>query len=140
MWFLKGGGISFGLTVLLSLQLNMSFNLFELDEGGESLALIKPKQEHKLTGACCQHKTSSAKTEELTIRDNAVPGTGSSDMTVPKLVGVDCDDAFSSLDDILCMKDFSRDFKELEVEPGTLGCEMWEETFTEVLFPSLLAV
>lgn len=68
-----------------------------------------------------------------------VPESGSGDITVTDLVGMDCE-AFDTLDDILNIKDFSQELKELDVEPGMLSCEMWEETFTEVLFPSLLAV
>lgn len=114
----------------------MDFGFLEFDEEREPQALIQPKQEAKSGSTCCQHSTFSATKDE---DDNTVPESSSSDITVADLVGMDCE-AFNSLDDILNLKDFSEEFKELDVEPGMLGCEMWEETFTEVLFPSLLAV
>lgn len=117
----------------------MDFGFLEHDEEGESLALIQPKQEAKSGSTCCQHKTFSTTKDKVDNTDETVPESSSSDITVADLVGMDCE-AFDSLDDILNFKDFSKEFKEIEVEPGMLGCEMWEETFTEVLFPSLLAV
>jgi len=116
----------------------MDFGLFELDEEGECLALMQPKQEAKPGSACCQYSTSVTK-GTVNSTDETVPESSSSDITVADLVGMDCE-AFDTLDDILNIKDFSKELKELDVEPGMLSCEMWEETFTEVLFPSLLAV
>ena len=116
----------------------MDYGMFELDEEGECFALMQPKQEAKPGSACCQHTTSVTKVR-VNSTDETVPESGSSDITVTDLVGMDCE-AFDTLDDILNIKDFSQELKELDVEPGMLSCEMWEETFTEVLFPSLLAV
>lgn len=124
---------------MISFQPDMDFGLFELDGEGESLAIIQPKQESKSGSTCCQHSSYSATKEKVVNTDDTVPESSSSDITVADLVGMDCE-AFNSLDDIFNLKDFSKEFKELEVEPGMLGCEMWEETFTEVLFPSLLVV
>lgn len=120
-------------------QPDMDFDLLELDDGGESLAPIEPKQEAKSGSTCTQHNTFSATKDKANNADETVPESSGSDITVADLVGMDCE-AFDSLDDILNLKDFSKEFKELEVESGMLGCDMWEETFTEVLFPSLLAV
>lgn len=61
-------------------------------------------------------------------------------MKLEDLVGMGCEAFESSLDDILNFKDFPKDFKQLDIDSGMLGADMWEETFTEVLFPSLLAV
>lgn len=116
----------------------MDFGMLELDEEGECLALMQPKQEAKPGSACCQHSTSVTK-GTVNSTDETVPESSSSDITVADLVGMDCE-GFDTLDDILNIKDFSKELKELDVEPGMLSCEMWEETFTEVLFPSLLAV
>lgn len=116
----------------------MDFGFLEDDEG-ESHALIQPKQEAKSGPTCCQHSNFSTTKGKVDNTDETVPESSSSDITVADLVGMDCE-AFDSLDDLLNLKDFSKEFKEYEVEPGLLGCEMWEETFTEVLFPSLLAV
>lgn len=116
----------------------MDFGVFELDEEGECLALMQPKQEDKPGSTCSRHSNSVTKGPVDSTSDS-VPESSSSDITVADLVGMDCE-AFDTLDDILNIKDFSKEFKELDVEPGMLSCEMWEETFTEVLFPSLLAV
>lgn len=113
--------------------------MLEVDEGGEFL--IQPKQESKTSSTCCQYATFSTTNEKIHHTDaEAVPQSSGGDITIEDLVGMECDSAFDSLDDILNLKDFSKEFKQLDVEPEMLGCEMWEETFTEVLFPSLLAV
>lgn len=110
-----------------------------LDDTEESF--IQPKQEDSSSSPCCQHASFSVTEDKICDRDeDAVPQSSGSDLKLEDMVGMGCDAFESSLDDILNLKDFPKDFKELDIESGMLGCEMWEETFTEVLFPSLLAV
>ena len=117
----------------------MDLGFLEVDEGEESL--IELKQEGKSSSTCCQYTTFSGTEEKIPHTDEeTVPQSSGSDITIEDLVGMECEAFDSSLDDILNLKEFSKEFKELDVDSGMLGCEMWEETFTEVLFPSLLAV
>lgn len=44
------------------------------------------------------------------------------------------------LDDFWNLKDFFKEFKDLNAEFEMLGCEMWEEIFIEVLFLLFLVV
>ena len=126
------------LSLFFSFQSDMGFSFLEIDEAGESL--LQPKQEGKSASTCCQFADFSATKEKVIPTDaETVPESGGSDITVEDLVGIECE-GFSSLDELFNMKDFSKELKPLDVEPEMLGCEMWEETFTEVLFPSLLAV
>lgn len=124
---------------LVSFQHDMDFGLFELDGEGDCLALIQPKQEATAAPTCCQLNTNPDAKEEVRTTDGTVPESSSSDITVADLVGMECE-SLDSLDDLWNLKDFSKEFKDLNAEPEMLGCEMWEETFTEVLFPSLLVV
>lgn len=118
-------------------QFDMGIGFFEIDEAGESL--LQPKQEDRSCSTSCQYGDTSATEEQVHhSNDESVPQS-CSDLTVEDLVGIECD-GFDSLDDLLNLKDFSKEFKPLDAEPEMLGCEMWEETFTDVLFPSLLAV
>lgn len=98
---------------------------------------MQPKQEDKPSSTCCKRSTITATKEEIHADAETVPQSSGGDITIEDLVGLECDAFDSTLDDILNLKDFSKEFKQLDVEPGLLGCEMWEETFTEVLFPSL---
>ena len=124
---------------LASFQHDMDFGLFELDGEGDSLTFIQPKQEATAAPTCCQHDTNTDSKEEVQSTDGTVPESSCSDITVADLVGMDCE-SLDSLDDLWNLKDFSKEFKDQNAQPEMLGCEMWEETFTEVLFPSLLVV
>lgn len=124
---------------LVSFQHDLDFGLFELDGEGDCLTLIQPKQEATAAPTCCQLNTNPDAKEEVRTTDGTVPESSSSDITVADLVGMECE-SLDSLDDLWNLKDFSKEFKDLNAEPEMLGCEMWEETFTEVLFPSLLVV
>lgn len=115
----------------------MGIGFFEIDEAGESL--LQPKQEGRSCSTSYQYGDTSATEEQVHHTDDESVPQSSSDLTVEDLVGIECD-GFDSLDDLLNLKDFSKEFKPLDAEPEMLGCEMWEETFTDVLFPSLLAV
>lgn len=117
----------------------MDFGFIEVDEGEESF--LQPKQERRSSSTCCKFDSFSVTKEKSHQTDEeAVPQSSGSDITLDDLVGMECEAFDSSLDDLLNLKDFSKEFKALDVESEMLGCEMWEETFTEVLFPSLLAV
>lgn len=122
---------------IITFQFDMGIGFFEIDEAGESL--LQPKQEGRSCSTSCQYGDTSATEEQVHHTDDESVPQSSSDLTVEDLVGIECD-GFDSLDDLLNLKDFSKEFKPLDAEPEMLGCEMWEETFTDVLFPSLLAV
>ena len=117
----------------------MDLGFVTIDDTEESLFHLK--QEDDSSSSCCQYGSFGLTSDEPCDTDEeAVPQSSSSDVKLGELVGIGCGAYESSLDDVLTFRDFPKDFKELDLESGILGCEMWEETFTEVLFPSLLAV
>ena len=117
----------------------MDLGFITIDDTEESL--IHLKREDNSSSSCCQYDSFTVTADKLCDTDEeAVPQSSSSDVKLEELVGMGCGAYESSLDDILAFREFPKDFKDLELESGILGSEMWEETFTEVLFPSLLAV
>lgn len=120
-------------------QTDVDLGFVTIDDTEESLFHLK--QEDDSSSSCCQYGSFGLTSDKPCDTDEeAVPQSSSSDVKLEELVGMGCGAYESSLDDVLAFRDFPKDFKELDLESGILGCEMWEETFTEVLFPSLLAV
>lgn len=119
-------------------QFDIDYGIFEFDEEGECFVFMQFKREVKVGLVCCQYIILVVKGTVNSI-DGIVLESGSSDIMVIDLVGMDCE-VFDILDDILNIKDFFQELKEFDVEFGMLSCEMWEEIFIEVLFLFFLVV
>lgn len=119
-------------------QFDIDYGIFEFDEEGECFVFMQFKWEVKVGLVCCQYIILVVKGTVNSI-DGIVLESGSSDIMVIDLVGMDCE-VFDILDDILNIKDFFQELKEFDVEFGMLSCEMWEEIFIEVLFLFFLVV
>lgn len=102
--------------------------------------LLEPKQEHKHISACCQGSEIIGRPFKVeSVRDS---DTQCIPQGIDSLVG-SAAEPMESIDEILGYKNISMELKELDVEPGTLGdsgISAWEESFTDLLFPSLMAV